>query len=232
MRNVPIVALLLFGNLGFSQHGYFDNWGHESKYFAGIGFGTGETDWYSRTENYELIDQRGQLIYDGNSTLRAASNFRVYQLEVLAPVWRLRLGLGINFEFYDLRSFDLEAPNYVATVPFIEKFRFDKVYAQLELPYYPKWDVDINFGLNVKTGYYGFTKVNNRTLFGASRLGRAYFIELGVLADAKVYDRTYLFVMPAVDYKYFNNPRREHPNAIYHNLLSYKVTIGVRVHVL
>lgn len=232
MRWMVTIGCGLLMQIGTAQHGYFDNWGHESRYYVGIGYGVGETNWYSRTVQYDLQDMRGHTIYNGNSELRTSNRYHVYQLDVLGPVWKLRMGLGINFEFYDLRSFDLEASNYTATIPFVETFRFDKVYAQFELPLYPDWDHDINFGVNMKTGYYGFSKVNNRSLFGASRLGRAYFLELGVLTDVKVYDRTYLYVMPAFDYKYFNNPKHEHPSAIFHNLISYKVTFGVRVHVL
>jgi hypothetical protein len=227
-----IIGCCLSGTV-FAQGSYFQANDREAQHFVGISYGMGSNFWFSKTENYNLFDPRGSMVVSGDSKLRARNISQQVQLETVVPISKkIRVGMGIAFEEFALYKMDVESDILNSTIPFVEVFRFDKVFAQFEMQVgILKQSQVFSFNANVKAGYYGFTSVKSTSLFGEDRIGKTYYGSMGMLVDANIFPRFYLYLLPQVEYKYFNNHRREHPHTISHNLLGYTFMVGLRYHV-
>jgi len=225
-----IAVLLIMFNTGYGQSYYESD--ANTKHFFGVGYSFAKTNWYSRTENFDLFNKAGQTLMEGDGTIRAKSNSQMVQMEVLAPVGKVRLGMGIGFEQYELYVLTLKNDHIDMRVPFTELFRFDKCFGQMEIPLKIPSSEEVHMSINMKAGYYGFTRVSSLSLFGKKRSGKTIFGGIGFLTDLKLGRFTYLYLMPFLEYKYFKNSRQESPNHIYHNLISLSAQVGLRFHLL
>lgn len=229
-----IVGLVALSFNAQAQPSYYLLDDKASMHFVGVSYATGTTDWRSGTNNYELLDQHGLTVVNGTSTFRANNRQQSLSLETLVPLnqGKWRLGLGLTFEEFSLYKIDVEMQGITEQHPFVERFRFDKVFAQAEVPLPILENKYFSFNANLRGGWYGFSNVNSSSLFGEKRIGKAWFTGLGLGVDVLVAKRVYLLVMPNVEYKYFKNTRDDLLGNIYHNMFSYNILMGVRVHVL
>lgn len=231
-----ILSLLLLGENAFAQPSYFLLDDKSSMHFVGLSYGFGTTGWRSNLENYDLIDQYGVVLVSGDGSFRVQNRQESVHLETLVPLsqGKWRAGLGLTFEEFSVYEIDVEASlgNIAATKPFAERFRFDKVFGQVEVPLPILENPFVSFNANVRGGWYGFSSVGSSSLFGEERIGRSWFGGLGLLCDVMVYDRVYLVVMPYAEYKYFSNAPKSVTGNIYHKMLGTNLLIGARVHLL
>ncbi len=214
----------------FAQQSSYYNAEKDHRYFFGLSAGKGVTDWYSRTEGYELVRRDGKKIVSGDHRLTAQSTYNSYEVEVLAPLKDVRVGMGIAFEEFVLYEIQVESPVFRDPISFVENFRFDMFFLQGEFPLSLLEHEDLALNVNVRGGYYGFTRVTSLSLFGERRLGATYFFNTGIVGTWNLADRFYLLLRPAFEFKHFDNARREPAGAIYHELLSYGMNFGVRAH--
>lgn len=229
-----ILPLILVGEVAFAQNSYYLLNDKVSKHFVGVSYGFGNTGWRTATENYDLYDQHGVLLVDGTATLRAKNSQQSLSLEALVPLsgGKWRAGIGLMFEEYTLEKFEVESGVHSGIHPFVERFRFDKVFAQAEVPLPIFENPFISFNANVRAGWYGFTSVESNTLFGPERIGKSWFAGLGLVTDMELHPRVYAVVMPNVEYKYYRNTRDDLLGNISHKMFAYNLLVGVRVHIL
>src|ERR1041385_1564303 len=93
-KSLPIVFLLFFFS-GFAQvsNGYFVKSKGGDKYFVALDFGMGTAHWNSLFQSTEFYDKDGSVINKGDFHFGANSPVRQYDVNVLAPVRHIRLGL-------------------------------------------------------------------------------------------------------------------------------------------
>lgn len=204
---------------------------HTKRNFITIGYGEGRTQWYSRTEGYKLYDQRGKKVLSGDHNLTAATDYQSYQIGVAAPVGRLRLGMGIEFDEFSIYQIHVEDPSVVEPVSMIDNFRFDKVHLTLEYPTLWIPNSSIHLDLFLKGGYYAFSKINSFNLFGKGS-GKTFFASIGPILAVQAYKRAHVYFRPRLGYRHFNNSDQDSMGAIYHDLFSYGAMVGLRYRLL
>lgn len=205
----------------------------EHRHFITVGYGGGRTQWFSRTEGYDLYDERGKKVLSGDHELSAVTDHRSYQIGVTFPVKSFRLGMGIEFDEFSLYRIHVEDPSVVEPVSMIDQFRFDKVHLTAEFPTRCFEESEFfEFDIFLKGGYYAFSKVNSFSLFGRSRSGRTYYGSTGGILAMKLYKRARFYIRPTFEYRHFDNSRKDMRGAIYHELISYGVSGGIRFHLL
>lgn len=201
-----------------------------AKYFIGFSYGFGQAWWRSELGGAEIYDQNGGVIKSGNINFHAKNNTNSVCLDGLVPVGKVRLGLGINFDYYFLDKLELIEPNKPGQyVLYPESFRFDKFFGQVEIPFSFESDNFWTLNAMVRLGYFGFSYVDHFSLFGDEALAKTYFGSVGGLVDFKLYPHTYLFVLPNVEYKYYDNNRFENPIQIRHNIFGWNLMFGLRI---
>ncbi len=229
MKKIILIACILISTVAHSQ--YYSEQAN-SKHFVGFGYSLANTHWYSHTEDFQLFDPTGRTLIDGAGSFDTRVQSQMLQLEVLAPVGEVRMGVGIAFEECQLYKINVESDIINTVVPFTEMFRFNKLFYQLEVPFSKLNSHFFSLAINNRVGYYGFTAVKSLSLFGERRMGKSFFGSTAARMDFKVGAMTYLFVMPMMEYKYFKNTQEESPNFIIHNMFSYSAVIGLRFHVV
>ena len=235
MRKWLYIAMIcMISAEAFAQPSYYARNG-KAKSFVGLSYGIGTTRWYSVSDDYNLFDPRGNQINSGDFKFNARNSSQSLQIETLSPMsgGKWRFGMGIQFEEYSLYRVTIEDDTGPSTtLPFVERFRFDKFFMQGEIPL--KWPNSKVFSLNVnmQAGWYGFTGVRSTSLFGEDRLGETWFGGVGAVGEIHLSDLIYLVCKPMVQYKYFINSRDEEPGRIRHRMFDYSILAGVRVHVL
>lgn len=228
-----LFILLNLGAIAQSKGGFFSQQDRKhSKYFVALGFGTGMAYWNSSLGNTDLYDKNGGIIHSGDLNFKAKNSYESMNLDVQFPVGKMRMGLGIQFEHYFLDKLQIDNPfGGKSYLLFDENFRFDKIYAQVEVPF--NYSSDRIWTLNFKgsLGYFGLTGVSRQNFFGEEAVADTYYINLGVIADIKLYPHTYFFMHPNIEYKYFHNSRLENPSEIIHKIFSYGILAGIRIDV-
>ncbi len=204
---------------------------HKKRHFITVGYGQGRTKWYSRTEGYHLYDQRGKKVLSGDHSLSAATDYRSYQIGVTAPVGRVRLGMGIEFDEFSIYRIYVDDPSVVGPVTMIDNFRFDKIHLTMEYPTLWIRDERIHLDLFLKAGYYAFSKINSLSLFGQGS-GKTFFASLGPILAIQAYKNAHLYLRPRLGYRHFDNSDQEARGAIYHELFSYGAMVGLRYRLL
>lgn len=205
---------------------------HENKYFLSLAYGIGQARWYSSVNNTELYDPNGAVVRDGNFKFNARNHTRLFNAEVLIPVAKVRLGVGMNFENYDLDKLDLKnGGNASSLYPFNESFRMDKITGILEYPFSCLEKTPFTLNLQAKMGYIGFTKVNSVNLFGGATVPKTFFVASGLVMDYEIVKRIYVFASPMVSYNYCRTSKYELPVTIMHRIITGNFLIGVRLNV-
>ena len=207
----------------FSQRKLFKD-GAEDKYFVAFSYGIGSANWNSKLGSSALYDTSGAELFAGDIKFKAKNTLRSLNFDVSAPVLDVRMGMGICFEEFYLEKIKINDVQYF----FADKFRFEKLYAQIEIPI-KKWST-ANFSFNVKSqaGYYGYSFINHINLFGMENKASVLFMNSGFLADYKIYPHSYIFIHPVAEYKYFRSSSREMPSLVLHNIWSFAVQFGLR----
>ncbi|TAL58944.1 MAG: hypothetical protein EPN85_10360 [Bacteroidetes bacterium] len=229
-RAVALSALLLFSLIGFSQSGYFYHATKSSeKYFVALGYGFGTARWNSVFKSTEFYDKDGAVINMGDLKFSANSPTRNYDVNVMAPIGRIRFGLGIDFEFHylaQLKIYTKEGEDYLL---FDEGLRFDKIYLQAEVPFAYDTDKKYSFSWNTKLGWFGYTNVKRFNFLGEKPFPTSLLASSGIVADYEVYPRVYAYVLPNLEYKFYDNSGLEAPVDIRHSVFSASILCGIRV---
>lgn len=203
--------------------------GMEKMYFVTVGYGVGSAKWFSNMGNAELYDLDGSVIQSGDLKYRMDNSTKVINLEVCAPIKKVRLGMGISFEEYFLDKMVIkDAIDDGSHLVFNESFRFDKMYLQLQVPFDKLSGSNFSVGLKEHIGYFGFTGVENINFFGEEALAKTYFVNTGAIAHYRLFPHTYVYVNPSIEYKYFNNSKLERPASINHNIITFSIVGGLR----
>lgn len=224
-----ILALLC---LQVSAQGYYQSQDQKfKKYFVGAGYGIGDAYWFSNMGSTELYDDKGEIIRSGDMRFNANNNTRILNLEIAAPVYKFRVGLGISFEDFYLDKLSIESNTATANgrvVIFSEKFRFERFYAHVELPFKYDTDKPYSFSMKANVGYFGVSEIDHIKFFGEEHSSRTFFTTLGFIADYKLYSHSYFFINPTFEYKYFGNSPLDSPSEINHNIITFSAIIGLR----
>jgi len=201
------------------------------KYFVGIGYGLGTASWFSNLGSTQLYNNSGGVIRSGDMRFRAQNSTRLLNMEISAPVSKVRIGLGISFEDFYLDKLTLSSNTPGADgkeIVFDDSFRFEKFYAQIEAPFKFETDKPYSFGFKGNVGYYGYSGGSHFNFFGDSQLARTFFVNLGLMGDYKLFPHAYFFINPSFEYKYFRNSQTEAPSEIIHNIISFSAVAGLR----
>src|ERR1051326_556939 len=201
-----------------------------AKYFIGLSYGWGQAWWNSLVGQAEIYDAFGTVIKSGTIDFKAKNSTNSVCLDGSVPVGRVRVGLGINFDYYFLDKLELveagKSPQYVL---YPESFRFDKFFAMVEVPF--NFDSDRFWTLNLRAhiGYFNFSYVDHFSLFGDDALAKTFYSSIGLVSDFKLYPHTYLFAHPNFEFKYYDNNNSENPIEIRHKIAAWNLPLGIRI---
>jgi hypothetical protein len=231
MKKIVVISCLIFFSLqGFSQSGYFYHATKSSeKYFVALGYGMGTAHWNSVFKSTEFYDKDGSVLNMGDLKFSANSPTRNYDVNVMASIGRARYGLGIDFEFHYLAQLKIYTKEGEDFLLFDEGLRFDKIYLQAEVPFKYDSDKKYSFSWNSKIGWYGYTNVKRFNFLGEKPFPVSLMFCSGVVADYEIYPRIYAYVLPNVEYKYYDNSGLEAIVKIRHNVFSISMLCGIRV---
>ena len=230
MKKYLLILFFLFSLCGFSQEGYFyHKKGEGDKYFIALGFGEGTAHWNSVFKSTEFYDKDGMVINKGDFKFGANSPTKHYDVNVLAPIKHIRIGLGISFEHHYLSQLKIYNKTGEEYLLFDESLRFDKIYLNTEIPFNYNSKKKYSFNWNLKFGWFGYTNVRRFNFIGEKPFPIAVHAETGITADYQVYSNIYLFAYPNIEYKYYNNSRSEAPVDIVHKVITASVIGGIRV---
>ncbi len=234
MRKLSLFILLCFCCLEGQSQGYFQRLEtKERKYFVDIGYGLGTARWYSRIQQSSLYQPTGNLLKSGDIKFRAKNNVACYHFAIMVPVKKIRLGLGICFEDFYLDKLEIESDNKLKDTKnlllFDEDFQFQKMFAQIEVPFNYESTSKFSLNFNGHLGYYSFSGLGRMNFFGVSPLAQTFFTTAGVVGDYKIYPHTYVFLFPHLEAKYFNNSKLELPSNIVHRIITGTIVAGIRI---
>lgn len=236
MKKIYFSLVLLAGIYGGQVAGQFRmNWystpkKNNEKYFLSLGYGFGQAYWFSELSRTSIYDKQGSTIESGDFKFRANNTTTFYDLNVLFPVQNFRLGLGMNFEKFFLTR--LELKNSITTnkvIIYDESFRFDKIFAQFEFPFWPDARSKFSLSANGRIGFFSFNNVDRINLFGSDALASSMFFTVSPVADVQVYPGIFIFIQPFAEYKYFRNPSVDEGGLVIHNIFTYSGMIGIRI---
>lgn len=197
-----------------------------------MAYGIGQAHWYSELQATSIYDANGSATHTGDIKFRARNSSQFYDLGVLFPANNLRFGLGMNFEKFFLTQIELKNSVQQTTggssMIFDESFRFDKIYAQMEVPFWPESRAKYSLSANLNLGFFSFNNVDRINLFGSDALANSTFVNLSPIADITVFPGVSLFVRPICEYKFFKNGAVDSYGIVRHNIVTYSVMIGVR----
>lgn len=226
-----LIAVTAFGAVAQTT-GYYQTLDRKfKKYFVGIAYGAGSANWFSNLGSTELYDNNGSVIRSGDMRFRAKNSTGILNLEVSAPVSKVRLGLGVSFENFYLDKLTVlsNTPGADGTIIiYDESFRFEKFYAQVEVPFKFDTDKSYSFGFKGHIGYFGFSGVKHFNFFGDEHEARTFFSNAGLVGDYRILAHTYFYINPSFEYKYFRNSPVEAPSEIVHNIISLSFVAGLR----
>ncbi len=231
MKKIVILFFLLSSALaGFSQREYsYHSKKSSEKYFVSLGYGMGSARWNSIFKSTDFYDKDGAVINSGDFKFHANSPTRNYDVNVMAPIKRIRIGLGIDFEFHyitKLKIYTKEGEDYLL---FDEGLRFDKIYLQTEIPFKFDTEEKYSISLNMKMGWFGYTNVKRFNFLGEKPFPISIMATSGVMFDYELYPYVYAFALPNLEYKFYDNSGLEAPVEIRHHVFSASLLFGVRV---
>lgn len=226
-----IISSLLFSFLsGFAQSGYFySSKPRGEKYFVSLGYGQGTARWNSVFKSTEFYDKDGSVINMGDLHFSANSPTKNLDVNVMAPINHVRLGLGINFEFHYLSQLKIYSKYGEDYLLFDEGLRFDKIYLQAEVPLKYDTDKKYSFSWNAKVGWFGYTNVKRFNFLGEKPFPISILASTGIMIDHELYPQVYIFALPNLEYKFYDNSGLETPVEIRHSVVSVSVLAGLRV---
>ncbi|HEU4717896.1 MAG TPA: hypothetical protein VFU15_08675, partial [Bacteroidia bacterium] len=232
IKRLPLCMLLLAGMVSgrcsgqFSMHWYATQKQNNEKYFLSVGYGVGTAYWYSQMSRTSIYDKQGAQVESGTFKFRANNQTTFYDLNVLCPVQNFRLGLGMDFEKFYLTKLELSGSVFSnKVILYDETFRFDKIFAQVEFPFWPEARSKYSLSANARFGFFSFNNVDRINLFGDDALANSMFTTISPVADMQIYPGIFIFVQPSVEYKYFKNPSVDPGGVVVHNIFTYSAMI-------
>ena len=230
-KHLLIFFFSFFALCGFSQisNGYYSKSKGGDRYFVSLAYGMGTAHWNSLFQSTEFYDKDGSVINRGDFHFGANSPTRQYDVNVLAPIKHIRLGLGICFEHHFLTQLKVYDKAGVENLLFDESLRFDKIYLNSEIPFKYDSRKKYSFSLSSKFGWFGYTNVKRFNFIGEKPFPIAILASVGLVADYQLYPQVYVFLIPNFEYKLYDNSRTEAPVQIRHSVFTYSVLGGVRV---
>lgn len=232
-----ILLILALFNLAFVAESSAQKWysvpkKNNEKYLVYVAYGMGTAHWYSELKQTSIYDAQGSAITSGDIKFRAKNSCQFYDLGVLFPTGNFRFGLGMNFERFYLTQIILQnsitQSNPGQGLVFDESFRFDKIYMQFEVPFWPEARSKYSLSANMNLGFFSFNNVDRINLFGSDALANSTFVNLSPIADMTIYPGVSLFIRPACEFKYFKNQAVDSYGQVNHNIITYSCMIGIR----
>ena len=232
-KALHILALFILISCGQATAQKWYSLPHQNneKYLVYVAYGMGNAHWFSELKQTSIYDQHGSAITNGDTKFRAKNSSQFYDLGVLFPAGNLRFGLGMNFEKFFLTQIILQnSVNPTGSgLIFDESFRFDKIYMQMEVPFWPEARSKFSLSANMNLGFFSFNNVDRINLFGSDALANSTFVNLSPVADITIFPGVYLFLRPVGEFKYFKNQAVDSPGGIVkHNIVTYSLMIGLR----
>lgn len=227
-----MLACITSGNCyaQFRMNWYTQPRQNNEKYFLSVGYGFGQAYWYSALTNSSIYNNQGGTIESGTFKARANNATSYYDLNVICPAGNFRFGLGMNFEKFFLTKLELKQTVTTSKVIiYDESFRFDKIYLQFEVPFWPEARAKFSLSANARVGFFSFNNVDRINLFGSDALANSMFFALSPVADVQLYPGVFLFLQPFAEYKYFKNSGVDPGGIIVHNIFTYSGMIGLRI---
>lgn len=224
--------LLIFCSQADAQKWYSVPKKNSEKYLVYVAYGMGNAHWFSELKQTSIYDQHGAAITTGDTKFRAKNSSQFYDLGVLFPAGTVRFGLGMNFEKFFLTQIMLQnsvqGPGGGTGIIFDESFRFDKIYMQCEVPFWPDARSKYSLSANLNLGFFSFNNVDRINLFGSDALANSTFVNLSPVADICIFPGVYVFLRPVCEFKYFKNQAVDSIGIVRHNILTYSLMIGLR----
>jgi hypothetical protein len=222
-----IHLLFLFVLLGFAATaqpaGVKKNRDKQLVYF---GHSWGSARWFSTLSQTSLYDRQGVVIETGSFGFKAASPFTAWDGGILFPFGKVRAGLGLSFEKHILSSIQIN--NSSAPLIFDESFRFDVLYAQVEVPLFPEARSSVSASVNLRGGYFNFSGVQRVNLFGNDNASSNWFVSLAPEADYALWGNFFLYVQPHAGVKFFKSPAIDPGGTVKHTIVTYAINVGLR----
>ena len=231
MKKILFIVLFFVSLCGFSQvsNGYFVKSKAGDKYFISLGYGQGTAHWNSIFEGTEFYDKDGSVINSGDFHFSANTPTNHYDVNVLAPIKHIRLGLGISFEHHYLSQLKIHTMGGEEYLLFDEGLRFDKVYLNSEIPFKYESPKKYSFSLNFHAGWFGYSNIKRFNFIGEKPFPIALLVGTGVTVDYAIYPQLYVFAFPNLQYKLYDNSRTEAPVQIRHSIFTASIIAGIRV---
>jgi len=206
-----------------------------SGYFISASYGVGNSAWSSNLKNSKLFSKYGDVIKSGDMQYTSKTSVRYQDLHVMLPVRDMYFGLGVNFEEHTMDIIDIKKaqskPGEIGEGEqvFDQKFRLDKFYALLEMPFYSYQKIDLKAAFQMRIGYFGYYGADRDNFFGDEQMPRAFFGNFGATVSTRLYSRIYGFINPKVEYNYFNN--HTDISSVTHNIYTFGISAGIRIDV-
>jgi hypothetical protein len=218
-----------------AQFGYYhDLRVSYDKYFIGASIGEGTAYWNSNMHNNNLLNKDGSTLVGGEDIhFKAKNTTQLADLNVQFPLQKIRYGFGLSFEQFFMDKLDIQSRGQTGTSSSIvlmdENFVFDKMYAQIEIPFFPMSKSPLSLNGNLHAGYFGYHGARRLNFFGGDHLAKSFFVTVGLTADYKLYPHCYVFVMPLYEYKYFKSSPQDQPAIVQHNISTIVLSGGIRI---
>lgn len=228
--HILILFVVIFCTQAHAQKWYSMPKKNNEKYLVYVAYGMGNANWFSELKQTSIYDQHGAAITNGDTKFRAKNSCQFYDLGVLFPAGNLRFGLGMNFEKFFLTQIQLQnsVQQSGSSIIFDESFRFDKIYMQMEVPFWPDARSKYSLSANMNLGFFSFNNVDRINLFGSDALANSTFVNVSPVADITVFPGVSIFLRPICEFKYFKNQAVDTIGVVQHNILTYSLMIGLR----
>ncbi|MFH1005382.1 MAG: hypothetical protein V1781_07835 [Bacteroidota bacterium] len=227
-----IICFLFSTTFVFSQLPttmYFGKKNKRDKYLIALGYGIGTARWNSSFKSTEFYNKNGSVMSTEDFKFRANSPTQHYEVNVMAPIKKVRLGMGISFEMHYLAELEVYSERGEKFILFDEGLRFDKMFFQMEVPFKYDSNKKYSFNLNTHLGWFGYTNVKRFNFIDDRTWPFCFLLNTGITADYEVYPRVFIFLTPSFEYKYYNNADTEGPVEIIHRVFSVSIISGIRV---
>ncbi|MFI5150145.1 MAG: hypothetical protein ACHQRM_10470 [Bacteroidia bacterium] len=230
MKKTVLTLLTLLYCLVLSAQYYHKPRASYDKYYIGASVGSGTAYWDSHLHNNDLLNKDGSVLVNGQDIhFKAKNSTQVADINVQFPLYLIRYGFGLSFENFSLDKLSIQNQQSNTIVLMDEQIVFDKMYAQIEFPFFPRSKSPFSINANFHIGYFGYHGVKRLNLFGGDHLATSYFGTLGVTADYRLYPHVYFFVMPFYELKYYQSSSLDGPALVRHNISTVVFTGGLRV---
>jgi hypothetical protein len=228
-KNILFFFLIFWCSCAFAQYRYHNSKKSYDKYFISASVGTGNAFWYSHMKNNFLLNKDGSTLIGGDHIDFIAKNPTQFaDINVLFPYGKIRYGFGLSFEEFFMDKLVITSQDNVIAL-LDDKFIFDKMYIQAEIPFYPNSKSPFSISGNFHLGYFGYHGSTRLNFFGGDHLAKSFFTTFGITADYKLYPRFYIFFMPLYEYKYYRSSAQDYPAYVAHNINTFCLSGGLRI---